>query len=64
MRLFYYTAYLVGSLGLSCRYKRLCSVQLKKILFLTIHYLNPSVPIAWQAGQAVVLGRLSLSMYL
>jgi hypothetical protein len=31
------------------------------IFFLTVHYLNSFVPNAQQAGQAAVLGRLSLS---
>ncbi len=31
---------------------------------LTVHYFNSYVPIALQAGQATVLGRLSLSMCL
>jgi hypothetical protein len=35
--------------------------SLKKI-FLTVHYFNSFVPIDQQAGQAGVLGRLSLSM--
>jgi hypothetical protein len=34
------------------------------IFFLTIHYFNSFAPIAQQAGQAAVLGRLSLGMYL
>jgi hypothetical protein len=34
------------------------------IFFLTIHSFNAFVPIAQQAGQAAVLGRLSLSMCL
>ncbi len=62
---------LVGLLGLCCRYKRFlfclgCSSQpiIKDIFFLTIHYFNSYVPIAQQAGQAAVLGRLSLSMCL
>ncbi len=63
--------FLVGSLGLSCRYKRFlfylsCSSRLstKYFFFLTVHYLNSFVPIAQQAGQAAVLGRLSLSVCL
>jgi hypothetical protein len=32
--------------------------------FLTVHYCNFFFPIPQQAGQAVVLGRLSLSMCL
>jgi hypothetical protein len=32
--------------------------------FLTVHFFNSFVPIAQQAGQAAVLGRLSLSMCL
>ncbi len=62
---------LVGSLGLPCRYKRFlfclgCSSRpsVKYFFFLTIHYFNSFVPIAQQAGQAAVLGRLSLSMCL
>ncbi len=35
-----------------------------KYIFLTIHYFNSFVPIAQQAGQAAMLGRLSLSMSL
>ncbi len=40
-----------------------CSVVLpiQNICFLTVHYLNSFVLIAQQAGQAAVLGRLSLS---
>jgi hypothetical protein len=34
------------------------------LFFLTVHYLNSFVPIAQQAGQAAVLGRLSLSVCL
>ncbi len=58
---------LVGSLGSSCRYRRFlsclgCSGQPNtKVFFLTVHYFNLRVPIAQQPGQAVVLGRLSLS---
>ncbi len=61
---------LVGSLDFSCRYKRLlfclgCSSRPStKYFFLTVHYLNSFVPIAQQAGQAAVLGRLSLSVSL
>jgi hypothetical protein len=61
---------MVGSLGLSCRYKRFlfslgCSSRLStKYFFLTIRYFNSFVPIAQQPGQAVVLGILSLSLYL
>jgi hypothetical protein len=58
---------LVISLCLSCRYKRFlfslgCSSgQLQNIFFLTLHFFNFFVPIAQKAGQAAVLGRLSLS---
>ncbi len=61
---------LVGSLGLSCWYMRFlvclgCSSRPStKYFFLTIHNLTSFVPIAQQAGQAAVLGRLSLSMCL
>jgi hypothetical protein len=62
---------LVGSLGLSCLVKEifvlpwlLYSAQYKTIFFLAVHYLNSLVPSAQQAEQAVVLGRLSLSMCL
>jgi hypothetical protein len=34
------------------------------IFFLTVHYFNSFVPIAQEAGQAAVLGRLSLSICL
>jgi hypothetical protein len=60
--------FLVGSLGLSCRYKRylFClgysSRPSTKYFFLTVHYFNSFVPIAQQAGQAAVLGRLSLTV--
>jgi hypothetical protein len=36
----------------------------QNIFFLTVHYFNSFGPIAQQPGQAVVLGRLSLSMCL
>jgi hypothetical protein len=36
----------------------------QKIFTLTLHYFHSFVPIVQQAGQAVVLGRLSLSMCL
>jgi hypothetical protein len=36
------------------------SLPSTKNFFLTIHYFNAFVPIAQQAGQAAVLGRLSL----
>ncbi len=69
---------LKGSDGLvrwACRVGRLgtrdlCSAlavlvgPVQKNFFLTVHYLNSFIPIARQAGQAVVLGRLSLSMCL
>jgi hypothetical protein len=56
---------LVGWLGLLCRYKSFCPALAALIdpvqifFFLTVHYFNALVPIAQQAGQAVVLGRLS-----
>ncbi len=40
----------------------LWSAQYKIFFFLTVHCFNSFVPIAQQAGQAAVLGRLSLSM--
>ncbi len=61
---------LVGSLGLSCRYKRFLfclgwsSRRSTTKFFLTVHYFYLSVPNAQQAGQAAVLGRLSLTMCL
>jgi hypothetical protein len=63
---------LVGSLGMSCRYKRFLfclgfssQPSTKYIFFLTAHYFNAFyVPIAQQAGQAAVLGRLSLNLTL
>ncbi len=36
----------------------------QNMFFLTVHYLSSIVPIVQQAGQAVVMGRLSLSMFL
>jgi hypothetical protein len=62
--------FLVGSLGLSCRNKRFlfclgCSSRPStKYFFLTLLYFNFIVPIAQQAGQAGLLGRLSLRMCL
>jgi hypothetical protein len=35
---------------------------IKNILFFIVHYFNTFVPIAQQAGQAVVQGRLSLNV--
>ena len=61
---------LVSSSGLSCRYKRFLSrigsSQPSTQYFFRhcTQYFNPFVSIAQQAGQAVVLGRLSLSMCL
>jgi hypothetical protein len=62
---------LIGSRGLSCRYKRFlfclgCSSRprVQYIIFLTVLYFSSIVPIAQQAGQAAVLGRLSLSVRL
>jgi hypothetical protein len=36
----------------------------ENFIFLTVHYSNSFVPIAQQAGQAAVLGRLSLCVCL
>jgi hypothetical protein len=36
----------------------------KKIIFLTEHFFTLLIPIAQQAGQAGVLGRLSLCLWL
>ncbi len=36
----------------------------QNIFFLTVHYFNSFVPVAQQAGQAAVLGRLSLNVCL
>jgi hypothetical protein len=61
---------LVGSLGLSFRYKRFlscvgCSSRpCTKYFFITIHYFTSFVPIAQQAGQAALLGHQSLNMCL
>jgi hypothetical protein len=38
------------------------SAQYKNLFFLAVHNFNSFVPIAQQAGQAAVLGRLSLSL--
>ncbi len=60
--------FLVGSLGLSCLYKRFlfclgCSSRPStKYFFLTVRFLNSFVPMAQQASEAAVLGLLSLSM--
>jgi hypothetical protein len=54
---------LVSSLGLSCRYKGFLS-RIGSSNQPSTQYFNPFVSIAQQAGQAVVLGRLSLSMCL
>ncbi len=51
---------LVGSLDLSCWYKSFCSAL--AAFFLVVHYFNAFGPIAQQAGQAAVPGRLSLSV--
>jgi hypothetical protein len=42
----------------------LYSDQYKIFFFLTVHYFNAIIPIAQQAGQAVVLGHMSLSICL
>jgi hypothetical protein len=58
---------MVGLLGLLCQYKRFLSCHALAALyffFFTLHYFNSFVPIVQQAGQAVVLGRLSLNMCL
>jgi hypothetical protein len=39
-------------------------VPVQNIFFLAVHYFNSFVPVAQQAGQAAVLGRLSLSVCL
>jgi hypothetical protein len=55
-------------LALSCRSKRFFSAlaalvdPVQNIFFLTVHYFNAFDPIAKQAGQSAVLGRLSLSV--
>ncbi len=36
----------------------------QNIIFLTVHYFTSFVPVAQQAGQAAVLGRLSFNMSL
>jgi hypothetical protein len=60
---------LVGSFGLSCRHKRFLFClgyslvgPVQNIFFphRIVHYLNSFVPIVQKAGQAVMLGRLSL----
>jgi hypothetical protein len=58
---------LVGSLRLSCQYKRFlfclgCSIvgSLQNIFFLTVLSISILLSLAQQAGQAAVLGRLSL----
>ncbi len=59
-----------GSLCLSCRYKRFSSAlaaligPVQNCFFLTVHFFNSFETIAQNAGQAAVLGRLSLSICL
>jgi hypothetical protein len=61
---------LVGSLDSSCRYKRFlfCLAALvgleQNIFSLAVHYFDSCISIDQQAGQTVVLGRLSLSIFL
>jgi hypothetical protein len=63
-------SFLVGSLGLSCRYKRFlfclgCSSQPStKYFFLHCILLQPLCPRKQQAAQSAVLGRPSISMCL
>jgi hypothetical protein len=59
----------VGSLRLLCRYKRFLyflgffsEPRKKNIFSLAIHFFNSLVPIAQQAEQVAVLGRLSLTI--
>jgi hypothetical protein len=55
---------LVGSLGLSCRYKRFFMPWLLQLVQYKIIFFSPyniTIPLS-PAGQAAVLGRLSLSM--
>jgi hypothetical protein len=60
-------ASLVSSLGLLCKGTRdFCSAfaalvgLVHNIFFFVVHYFNSFIPITQQAGQAAVLGRLSL----
>ncbi len=62
---------LVVSLGLLCWYKRFLTYLMaalvglgQNIFSLTVYYFNSFVPIAQQAGQAVLLGRLDVSLVL
>ncbi len=58
---------LLGSLGLSCRYKRFlfCLGCSSRPIFFSSYTISIRLfPIAQQAGRAAVLGRLSLSMCL
>ncbi len=48
------------SLGEICSVLAALVGPVPKYWFLTVHYFNSFVPIAQQAGQAAVLGRLSL----
>jgi hypothetical protein len=41
-----------------------CSRPSTKFFFLAVLYFNPLVPVAQKGWQAVVLGRLSLGMFL
>jgi hypothetical protein len=55
---------MVGSLSLSQEIFVLPLAALvgPKYFFLTVHYFNSFVPVAQQAGQSAMLGRLSLSI--
>jgi hypothetical protein len=60
---------MVGSLGFAMQEIfvlpwLLFLAQYKTIFFLAVHYLDSLVPSAQQAGQAVVLGRLSLLVHI
>jgi hypothetical protein len=60
----------VNSLGSSCRYKRFFPAMavlvgpVQNIFFFIVNFFNSFVPIAQEAGQAVVQGLLSLSVCL
>jgi hypothetical protein len=56
-------AYRAGTRGFCSALAALVG-PVQNIFYLTVHYFNACVPIAQQAGQAAVLGRLSLSVCL
>ncbi len=61
---------MVGSLDSSCQYNRFCPAwaavisPVQNIIFISPHFFTMLVPFAQQPGQAGVLGRLSLCLWI